>query len=116
MYRRLVLTSPAQTSGNLTVLYHVRGAVLLSQYRRGLSGYDSTIGEVQPSTAVVFDDAVRLKTSASVAANRTFEFVLDVSENQPVEESVEEVSTTGIGIDVYNADGVLVCHKPHANG
>ena len=116
MYRRLVLTSPAQTSGNLTVLYHVRGAVLLSQYRRGLSGYDSTIGEVQPSTAVVFDDAVRLKTSASVAANRTFEFVLDVSENQPVEESVEEVSTTGIGIEVYNADGVLVCHKPHANG
>ena len=116
MYRRLVLTSPTQTSGNLTVLYHVRGAVLLSQYRRGLASYDSTIGEVQPSTAVVFDDAVRLKTSASVAANRTFEFVLDVSENQPVEESVEEVSTTGIGIEVYNADGVLVCHKPHANG
>ena len=116
MYRRLVLTRPTQTSGNLTVLYHVRGAVLLTQYRRGLSGYDSTIGEVQPSTAVVFDDAVRLKTSASVAANRTFEFILDVPENQPVEESVEEVSTTGIGIEVYNADGVLVCYKPHANG
>ena len=116
MYRRVVLTNPTQTSGNLTILYHVRGAVLLSQYRRGLSGYDATIGEVQPSTAVVFDDAVRLKTSASVAANRTFEFVLDVSENQPAEETVEEVSTTGIGIEVYNADGVLVCHKPHANG
>lgn len=116
MYRRVVLSSPAQTSGNLTILYHVRGAVLLSQYRRGLSGYDATIGEVQPSTAVVFDDVVRLKTSASVAANRTYEFILDVSENQPAEESVEEVSTTGIGIEVYNADGVLVCHKPHANG
>ena len=116
MYRRLVLTSPTQTSGNLTVLYHVRGAVLLTQYRRGLSGYDSTIGETQPSTAVVFDDVVRLKTNASVAANRTYEFILDVSENQPVEESVEEVSTTGIGIEVYNADGVLVCSKPHANG
>ena len=116
MYRRVVLTSPTQTSGNLTILYHVRGAVLLAQYRRGLSGYDSTIGEVQPSTAVVFDDAVRLKTSASLAANRTFEFVLDVFENQPVEESVEEVSTVGIGIEVYNADGVLVCSKPHANG
>ena len=116
MYRRVVLTSPTQTSGNLTVLYHVRGAVLLSQYRRGLSGYDSTIGETQPSTAVVFDDVVRLKTSASVAANRTYEFILDVSENQPTEESIEEVSTTGIGIEVYNADGVLVCSKPHANG
>ena len=116
MYRRLVLTSPTQTSGNLTVLYHVHGAVLLAQYRRGLSGYDATIGEAQPSTAVVFDDAVRLKTSASVAANRTYEFILDVSENQPEEESVEEVSTTGIGIGVYNADGVLVCSKPHANG
>lgn len=116
MYRRVVLTSPMQTSGNLTILYHVRGAVLLSQYRRGLSAYDSTIGETQPSTAVVFDDVVRLKTSASVAANRTYEFILDVSENQPAEESVEEVSTTGIGIEVYNADGVLVCSKPHANG
>ena len=116
MYRRLVLTSPTQTSGNLTVLYHVHGAVLLAQYRRGLASYDSTIGETQPSTAVVFDDVVRLKTSASVAANRTYEFILDVSENQPVEESVEEVSTTGIGIEVYNADGVLVCSKPHANG
>lgn len=116
MYRRVVLTSPTQTSGNLTILYHVRGAVLLSQYRRGLSDYDSTIGEAQPSTAVVFDDAVRLKTSASVAANRTYEFILDVSENQTAEESVEEVSTTGVGIEVYNADGVLVCYKPHANG
>ncbi len=116
MYRRVVLTSPTQTSGNLTVLYHVRGAVLLSQYRRGLSGYDATIGEAQPSTAVVFDDSVRLKTAASVAVNRTYEFILDVSENQPEAEYVEEVSSTGVGIDVYNADGVLVYHKPHANG
>lgn len=116
MYRRVVLTSPTQTSGNLNILYHVRGAVLLSQYRRGLSAYDATIGVAQPSTAVVFGDAVRLQTSASVAANRTFEFILDVAENQPVEESVEEVTTAGIGIEVYNADGVLVCSKPHANG
>ena len=116
MYRRVVLSSPSATSATINILYHVRGAVLLSQHRRGLSGYDASIGVAQLSSAVVFDDVVRLQTSASVAGNRTYEFILDVSENQPAEESVEEVSTTGAGIEVYNADGVLVCSKPHANG
>ena len=116
MYRRVVLSSPAATSGTINILYHVRDAVLLSQYRRGLSGYDASIGVAQLSSAVVFDDVVRLQTSASVAANRTYEFILDVSENQPEAEYVEEISSTGAGIDVYNADGVLVWRKPHANG
>ena len=116
MYRRVVLSSPASTNGTINILYHVRGGVLLSQHRRGLSGYDASIGVAQLSSAVVFDDVVRLQTSASVAANRTYEFILDVSENQPDDEYVEEISSTGVGIDVYNADGVLVWHKTHANG
>ena len=116
MYRRVVLSSPTATSATINILYHVRGAVLLYQHRRGLSGYDASIGVAQLSSAVVFDDVVRLQTSASVAANRTYEFILDVSENQPEAEYVEEISSTGVGIDVYNADGVLVWHKPHANG
>ena len=111
-----MLSSPTATSATINILYHVHGAVLLSQHRRGLFGYDASIGVAQLSSAVVFDDVVRLQTSASVAANRTYEFILDVSENQSGAEYVEEISSSGVGIDVYNADGVLVCRKPHAHG
>ena len=115
MYRRIVLSSQTDTTTTISILYHVHGAVLLSQYRRGLATYDASIGVVPLSSAIVFDDVVRLLTTASVGANRTYECILDVSENQPTEEAVEEITNTGVTISVYNEHGVLVCRNGVSN-
>ena len=121
MYRRVVLSSPTATTGNIDILYRVRGAMPLSQHRRAIGAYEGVAGTYQTLCAVVFDDAVRLQTPSKLAANRTYEFIIDVAENQPVAEYVEEVSSEGIIISVYNADGVLVCdnsgnRKPAQSG
>ena len=116
MYRRVVLSSPQSLSGPFGILYHVCGARLLSQARVSTRAYDTNFSTVNETGAAVFDDSVRLQTVASIGGYRTYEFVLDVAENQPSEESVEEITSTGVGIAVYNEHGVLVCHKPHANG
>lgn len=116
MYRRVVLSSPESIGGPFGVLYHVRGARLLSQARVSTRGYDVNFSTVAETGAAVFADSVRLQTAASIGSYRTYEFILDVDENQPVEESVDEITSTGVGIYVYNEHGVLVCSKPHANG
>ena len=106
-----MLSSQTDTTAAISILYHVRGAVLLSQYRSGLAGYDASIGVVPLSSAIVFGDVVRLLTTASVGANRTYEFIFVAPENQPGEEAVEEITSTGVVISVYNEHGVLVCRN-----
>ena len=108
MYRRVVLSSSAWITTSIDVLYRVRGARLLSQYRATTGTYDSKLATSNESISLVFSDAIRLRATVGSGPNHTFEFVLDVSENQP-EESVEEISTTGVAITVYNENGVVVC-------
>ena len=110
MYRRVVLFNSAWINNAfIDVLYRVRGARLLSQYRAAASPYDANIGVANGSLAVVFADSIRLRATAGVGPGHTFEFDLDVSENQPADESIEEISTTGVAIVVFNENGVVIC-------
>ena len=111
MYRRIVLSFEAYSGAVVDILYHAHGAVLLSQARVSTRGYDSNFKPLEETGVCVFSDSVRLKTSAPIGTYRTYEFILDVSEDQPTEEAVEEITTTGVGIDVYNEHGVLVCRN-----
>ena len=38
-----------------------------------------------------------------------YEAVVSVSENQPIEETIEELTSFGLSLSVYNVNGVLVC-------
>ena len=110
MYRRVVLDNRTWINGPIEVLYRVRGALLLTQQRRSSSVYDPTFSTTSPSTPSVFEDSVRLR-STGAGFNHTYEFVFDVSENQPVRESVEEITDTGVSVAVFNENGVLVCRN-----
>ena len=111
MYRRVVLSSPNQTKGNSTILYRVHGAIPLSQYRRYHGKYNQQSSSGQWFFPFVFDDSVKISVGTTIQRVVTYEIVLDVDENQPDMESVEEITTEGINITVYNADGVIVCHN-----
>ena len=113
MYRRVVLSNPTLTAGNIniTVLYRVHGAIPLAQYRRYEGKYNPPVSVGQMYFPVVFDDAVKIGLGATLNDRMPYEIVLDVDENQPEIESVEELTSQGIIINVYNADGVIVCHN-----
>ena len=113
MYRRVVLSSQVPTDGsaNITVLYRVYGATPLAQYRRYKGKYNPSVSFGQWYFPVVFDNAVKIGMGSSLNNSISYEIVLDVDENQPGMESVEEITSQGVTITVYNADGVIVCHN-----
>lgn len=104
MFRRVVLTGDAQ--GAKRALYHVRGARPIDQYRVVSGNYVST-GTNSVYNIVVFDDSVLMSVTSNLTTPYIFD--LDVSENQPIAESIEEQSALGIALAVYNENGVLVC-------
>ena len=111
MYRRVVLYNSNWTSSDFRILYHVRGARLLSQHRASTRGYEQNMPTSNEMYAVVFADSILLGANTGVGFYRTYEFVLDVPENQPVGESVEEISETGSAVIVFNENGVVVCRN-----
>lgn len=111
MYRRVVL-SRSQTGGSpVAVLYHVCGARVLSQSRISTIAYDKNFTNSPEIGSAVFPDALRLQVDASIGGHRVYEFILYVPDNQPAKEAVEEITSTGVAIAVYNEHGVLVCHN-----
>ena len=98
-------------NGPIDALYHVRGARLLSQGRVSTGAYDANFVNANEACPSVFADSVRLRASTTIGSHRTYEFVLDVLENQPAKESVEEITTTGVTITVFNENGVVVCRN-----
>lgn len=61
-------------------------------------------------TPVVFDDSIVVSVpSSNTAAGRYYEATIEVSDNQPALESVNEVTTFGLSISVYNEYGVKIC-------
>lgn len=110
MYRRVVLyNKKTWVSGAVEVLYHVRGARQLAQNRETTKAYDESIGAAPVNGAVAFADSIRLRAANGISPVSMFEFVLEVPENQPAVESVEEITTTGSTIVVFNENGVVTC-------
>ena len=104
MFRRVVVSGGNESSKR--VKYVVSGARPISQYR-SINGKYSVVGANSMQNVIVFNDAVLLSISSSLTSPYFFD--LDVSENQPVAESVEIQAGTGLAIAVYNEHGVLVC-------
>lgn len=104
MFRRVVITGDAQ--GSKRALYRVRGARPIDQYRVVNGNYVST-GTNSLYNVIVFDDSVLLAVTSNLVTPYIFD--LEVSENQPTAESIEEQSTLGLSLAVYNENGVLVC-------
>lgn len=109
MYRRVVVYTSTSTSGDIKILYRVYGGILLSQQRFGTSSYNSGWDGTPAFAGIRFVGSYLLKTGASLASNRPYEFIMSVDENQRTKESIDEISTTGVYIAVYNENGVLVC-------
>lgn len=115
MFRRIVLSSPTDTSGTISLVYYVKSARFIGQSRLVTGSLYTSISNPGVSAPVIFSNAVKLSTVSVVGKNRYHVFDFDVGENQPIAESVEEISSTGVGIAVYNVNGVLVCDNGVAN-
>ena len=109
MYRRVVVYTSSSTSGDIKILYRVYGGILLSQQRLGTTIYNAGWDATAALAGIRFVGSYVLKTSASLASNRPYEFIMSVDENQPAKESIAETTATGVYIAVYNENGVLVC-------
>lgn len=109
MYRRVVVYTPSSTTGDIKILYRVYGGILLSQQRFGTTIYNAGWDATPALSGVRFVGSYMLKTTASLAANRPYEFIMDVRENQPGKESISEITAQGVYIAVYNENGVVVC-------
>ena len=111
MYRRIVISNSVFINDPVDFLYHVRGAQLLSQRRISTRAYEVYLTTTYENSIVVFADSVRLRVQAGLGDYRMYEFVLDVPENQPARESVEEITETGSVITVFNENGVVICRN-----
>ena len=109
MYRRLVVYSSELVSSVIKILYNGSGGKLLSQQRVFKSSFSSSLEPMTVYSGARFPGAFMLKTNASIANAASYEFIMDVDENQTSKESVSEITTTGVYIAVYNENCVLVC-------
>ena len=109
MFRRVVLSSTTDTSGGVSVVYYVKNPRFISQSRLMLENFYSSGSNSPTSTPTIFSNAARFSTTSSLGKKHYHVFDFDVSDNQPTPARVAEISTMGITIAVYNADGVLVC-------
>ena len=113
MRRFIRVKSVKQQSAPVNIVYHVRGAELLSQYRLSIDTYalSGGLNTSAAQCAIVYSDAIALQVPVTITVNRHYCFLLDIDENQPSGESVEVItaSNNGITAEVYNENGVLVC-------
>lgn len=104
MKRYVVFKGDAQ--GNKRALYHARGVVPIEQYRYVKGSYVST-GTNSVFDAIIYDDSAMLALTSNLTT--PYIFVVDIRENQPKGESIEELTALGLKLEVYNENGVLVC-------
>ena len=111
MFRRIELICPNPNHELVSFLYHVRGAKFLAENIVAEGSYSGPIGDSGARTPVVFNDSFRAFCYEDLPRNRKMVYMLDVDENQPLIERVEELTHKGASITVYNANGVVVCDK-----
>ena len=109
MFRRVVVSSSNAVTDLISFVYRVQGATVLAEKFAVNGDFNAAVADLTTRTAVVFNNAVRFFSYAKTSSGRQMEYMLDVNENQPGLESVEELTNTGVNITVYNANGVVVC-------
>ena len=106
MLRRIRLVT--KDGSAVSFVYYVNGAKFLG-VQRVIGTYDASIGIASAPLPLVFGGGIKLGVYQTGSTSRTYDFYVDVSENQPVEESVQESGSTGASLTVYNADDVEIC-------
>lgn len=113
MYRKIIVSGTSTTQTD--ILYHVENARLVSAGIIYNAEYNASISPVTYYAPVYFITSVRLKFNTTLTQSRLYMFELEVSDNQPNGEGVEEITSNGVRIAVYNENGVLICDNGVSN-
>ena len=106
MLRRIRLVT--KDGSAVSFVYYVNGARFLG-VQRVIGAYDASIGIASAPLPLVFDGGIKLGVYQTGSTSRTYDFYVDVSDNQPEDERAEETSATKSAITVYNENGVAIC-------
>ena len=106
MLRRIRLVT--KDGSAVSFVYYVNGAKFLG-VQRVIGAYDASIGIASAPLPLAFDGGIKLGVYQTGTTSRTYDFYIDVSDNQPADERVEEASSTKSAITVYNENGVAIC-------
>ena len=106
MLRRVRLVT--KDGAAVALVYYAKGARFMG-VQRVIGTYDASIGIASAPLPLVFDGGIKLGVYQTGSTSRTYDFYVDVSDNQPTDERVEETSTTKSAITVYNENGVAIC-------
>ena len=106
MLRRIRLVT--KDGSAVSLVYRVNGAKFLG-VQRVIGAYDASIGIASAPLPLVFDGGIKMGVYQSGSTSRTYDFYVDVSDNQPADERVEETSATKSAITVYNENDVVIC-------
>ena len=92
----------------VSFIYYVRNARFMGA-QRVLPAYDQGIGIASMALPVAYPGGIKMGAYQSGTASRTYDFYLDVSENQPEPEAVAETTLTKSSLTVYNENDVVIC-------
>lgn len=106
MLRRVRLVT---TNGDpVRFIYYARNARLLNM-QRVTATFDESVDITSSTMAVSYPAGIKMGVYAAGTTSRTYDFYLDVSENQPGEEAVAEITASKSSLTVYNENGVVIC-------
>ena len=92
----------------VSFIYYVRNARFMGM-QRVLPAYDQTIGIASMALPVVYPGGIKMGAYQTGTASRTYDFYLDVPDNQPEPEAVAETTLTKSSLTVYNENDVVIC-------
>ena len=106
MLRRIRLVT---TNGEAVLfIYYARNARFVG-VQRVSPIYDQSIGIASMTLPVVYPGGIKMGVYQTGSASRTYDFYVDVPENQPEPEAVAETSLTKSSLTVYNENDVVIC-------
>lgn len=92
----------------VTFIYYARNARFMG-VQRVLPTYDQSIGIASTALPIVYPGGIKMGVYQTGSVSRTYDFYLDVPENQPEPEAVAETSSTKSSLMVYNENDVVIC-------
>ena len=92
----------------VSFIYYARNARFMGM-QRVLPTYDQSIGIASMALPVVYPTGIKMGAYQTGSVSRTYDYYVDVPENQPEPEAVAETSSTKSSLTVYNENDVVIC-------
>ena len=92
----------------VSFIYYARNARFMGM-QRVLPAYDQNVGIASMTLPVAYPGGIKMGAYQTGSASRTYDFYLDVPDNQPEPEAVAETSQTKSSLTVYNENDVVIC-------